>query len=101
MNTDKRLKQIIMSMFLDNTDDFNLDSHIEKINGLFKPEWVSVSEEKPKEEVNFLSFSPVYGYQVSMYSNNPFNSTLLTTFDDLQITHWLPIPVAPNDKEKA
>jgi hypothetical protein len=55
--------------------------------------WIDVNDKLPEPEINFLSFSETYGYQVSMYSNNPFNSTLLPTFEKLKIDKWMPIPV--------
>jgi hypothetical protein len=55
--------------------------------------WIDVNDKLPEPEINFLSFSKTYGYQVSMYSNNPFNSTLLPTFERLKIDKWMPIPV--------
>jgi hypothetical protein len=55
--------------------------------------WIDVNDKLPEPEINFLSFSKTYGYQVSMYSNNPFNSTLLPTFEKLKIDKWMPIPV--------
>jgi hypothetical protein len=55
--------------------------------------WIDVNDKLPEPEINFLSFSETYGYQVSMYSNNPFNSTLLPTFEKLKIKKWMPIPV--------
>ena len=61
--------------------------------------WRRVEDERPPAEVNFLSFSNAYGFDVSMYSNNPTNSSLLPTLDVLMITHWMPLPPVP-DKDK-
>ena len=54
--------------------------------------WINVKDKLPPQESNFLSFSETFGYQVSMYSSNPLNSTGLPTLERLKITKWMPIP---------
>jgi hypothetical protein len=55
--------------------------------------WMNVKDKLPPQEINFLSFSETFGYQVSMYSSNPLNSTGLPTLERLKITKWMPIPL--------
>jgi hypothetical protein len=55
--------------------------------------WINVKDKLPPQEINFLSFSETFGYQVSMYSSNPLNSTGLPTLERLKITKWMPIPL--------
>jgi hypothetical protein len=54
--------------------------------------WIDVNDRLPEPEINFLSLSKTYGYQVSMYSKNPLNSTHLPTLEKLKIDKWMPIP---------
>jgi len=58
-------------------------------------EWINVEDRLPKEEILFLSFSDIYGYQLGMYSSNPDNSNQLPMAEALKITHWMPLPAAP------
>ena len=58
--------------------------------------WINVKDKLPPQEINFLSFSETFGYQVSMYSSNPLNSTGLPTLERLKITKWMPIPLYTN-----
>jgi hypothetical protein len=75
-------------------DEYLRDTHVE---GLSQPAqepvaWINVKDKLPPQEINFLSFSETFGYQISMYSSNPLNSTGLPTLERLKITKWMPIP---------
>jgi hypothetical protein len=76
-------------------DEYLRDTHVQ---GLSQPAqepvaWINVKDKLPPQEINFLSFSETFGYQVSMYSSNPLNSTGLPTLERLKITKWMPIPL--------
>lgn len=54
---------------------------------------------KPDPEIGFISFSPIYGYQISMYSNNVGNSLGLPRLNNLKITHWYELPTLPDEHD--
>ena len=83
---------------LEETWWFDPEAINEAITALEAMQWRDVREELPLPEKNFFSFSPAFGYQVSMYSDNALNSTGLPTLGGVQITHWLPLPPPPESE---
>ena len=55
------------------------------------PAWVSVEDELPKKEGRYLFYDEILGPQVSSYYDGV---TLISS-----ITHWMPRPAAPANKE--
>jgi hypothetical protein len=60
-----------------------------------KDGWISVDTALPDDEITFLSFSPVYGFQVNMF--NIHGNGGLPKLSQLKITHWKPLPNPPKE----
>ena len=60
-----------------------------------KDGWISVDTALPDDEITFLSFSPVYGFQVNMF--NIHGNGGLPKLAQLKITHWQPLPEPPKE----
>ena len=60
-----------------------------------KDGWISVDTALPDDEITFLSFSPVYGFQVNMF--NIHGNGGLPKLAQLKITYWRPLPNPPKE----
>ena len=60
-----------------------------------KDVWISVDTALPDDEITFLSFSPVYGFQVNMF--NIHGNGGLPKLAQLKITYWRPLPNPPKE----
>ena len=67
----------------------------EQLEKAKKDGWISVDTALPDDEITFLSFSPVYGFQVNMF--NIHGNGGLPKLSQLKITHWQPLPEPPKE----
>lgn len=70
-------------------DNVEVEKMAEQIIELYKPKWISVNNELPKENGIYLVFTD-YG---DLATIRTFSVEL--GFLDVHITHWMPLPNSP------
>ena len=66
-----------------------------------QPKWISVEERLPEENKPVLVFDELHGVGISFHSRYT-NSFVGLSKDVLfgSVTHWMPLPLGPNDNKE-
>ena len=73
-----------------------------------KSEWISVKDRMPKRDVDIVALLDWGGYEIGRLEKDPDNLEWRWSFEyyDLygeefqKVTHWLPLPELPGEKDK-
>ena len=64
------------------------------------PHWISVEDEPPKENKNYLTYGVFLPLGVKAMDMFRFDGKKWLTSADVKITHWMPLPAPPKEESE-